>query len=1057
MSSRIASAPRAARYSVLPHAPASFAIDEFGLAKPFASFLPGIAGPLGVPLWCFYVNRGQGVCAFGVQDKDGALLEFEPANKAYRQVCQTGFRSFLRLGPEGRFYEPFQENQANQGFERRTRMVLTPHELRLEEVNHDLGLKFKVHYFGLPQRPLAALCRELSIESLNGEALDLEILDGLPVLAPFGLGDLPRKTMGRTMEAWSHAEGLDEGLPYLRQRSSSDDGVEVRAVSEGHFFAGWAPGHGPGAPVVDPAAVFGPAGDLAFPAHFAAQGWAAGPQQVENRSPCGLLHWRLRLEPGQALRLRSLYGRAQGLAEARSLATELRQPGAFEAWAAENERCVMQAAAPGWIASGSPPLDGYALQSFLDNVLRGGLATPLQDGPRRSVLHLYSRKHGDLERDYNAFQLSPSPYSQGNGAFRDICQNRRNDAWTHPDAGDLSLRSFCQLLQLDGNNPLLVQGLEYAWDGGEEGQARLQALLGPEGARALLLRLQRPVSPQELHALDPALVAAVLTRSQPIVRAEPGHGYWTDHGFYLTDMLESFEGLYPDRLPALLADPGFSYYDNPLRVVPRAEKLRATARGWRQYGAVHWDEEKAALIQSRGDEPQRARSGLGQGPVFHCSLWAKLICFAANKLASLDAQGRGLEMDSEKPDWNDAVNGLPGLFGSSSNGSMELLRLLRLMRRWLGEAPSRVELHLELDALLKGLLAAPAEPFAYWVEAGRLKERYRDATRLGVQGTRQAWGPEALLAFFEAGIKRLEDGLAAARRPDGLIHTYFVNSPTVSDSIDGFHSEPMPLFLEGQVHYLRLCGQSEAQHVAQTVERSPLYDRGLGMFKVNAPLDGAPLELGRLQAFTPGWLENGSVFMHMEFKYLLELARQGLWDDFYRHFFAACPAFQDPARYGRSVFESSSFIASSSNPDPSVRGQGFVARLSGTTSEVYDLLLTLALGRPAFRMEGGRLRFEPRPALHRSLFSREISERCVPGGAPFVLNANAFALRCFGGTLVVIQGAAERDCFGPDALVVKSLRLHQNGKHCLQGPCLEQTEALALRSGEFDRLDILLG
>lgn len=47
----------------------------------------------------------------------------------------------------------------------------------------------------------------------------------------------------------------------------------------------------------------------------------------------------------------------------------------------------------------------------------------------------------------------------------------------------------------------------------------------------------------------------------------------------------------------------------------------------------------------------------------------------------------------------------------------------------------------------------------------------------------------------------------------------------------------------------------------------------------------------------------------------------------------ALPPFMDPSVYGRSTLENSSFIASSVNPDESMHGRGFVARLSGTTAE----------------------------------------------------------------------------------------------------------------------------
>jgi len=43
------------------------------------------------------------------------------------------------------------------------------------------------------------------------------------------------------------------------------------------------------------------------------------------------------------------------------------------------------------------------------------------------VYHIYGRRHGDLERDYNAFYLPAEFYSQGNASYRDVNQNRRCD------------------------------------------------------------------------------------------------------------------------------------------------------------------------------------------------------------------------------------------------------------------------------------------------------------------------------------------------------------------------------------------------------------------------------------------------------------------------------------------------------------------------------------------------------------------------------------------------------------------------------------------------------
>ena len=43
-----------------------FVQTEYGRQPTFSSFLPGIAGPWGIPTWCNYNNRGQAVCSFGV-------------------------------------------------------------------------------------------------------------------------------------------------------------------------------------------------------------------------------------------------------------------------------------------------------------------------------------------------------------------------------------------------------------------------------------------------------------------------------------------------------------------------------------------------------------------------------------------------------------------------------------------------------------------------------------------------------------------------------------------------------------------------------------------------------------------------------------------------------------------------------------------------------------------------------------------------------------------------------------------------------------------------------
>jgi hypothetical protein len=41
-----------------------YILRNFDRVKPMSSFLPGVGGLWGVPMWAFYVNRGQGMATF---------------------------------------------------------------------------------------------------------------------------------------------------------------------------------------------------------------------------------------------------------------------------------------------------------------------------------------------------------------------------------------------------------------------------------------------------------------------------------------------------------------------------------------------------------------------------------------------------------------------------------------------------------------------------------------------------------------------------------------------------------------------------------------------------------------------------------------------------------------------------------------------------------------------------------------------------------------------------------------------------------------------------------
>ena len=73
-----------------------FLIENYGKKSTFASFLPGISGEKGIPIWCYYVNRGQCVVSFGVDNKDHSIMEFYPAeceNDRIPYFCKKRWKS----------------------------------------------------------------------------------------------------------------------------------------------------------------------------------------------------------------------------------------------------------------------------------------------------------------------------------------------------------------------------------------------------------------------------------------------------------------------------------------------------------------------------------------------------------------------------------------------------------------------------------------------------------------------------------------------------------------------------------------------------------------------------------------------------------------------------------------------------------------------------------------------------------------------------------------------------------------------------------------------------
>jgi len=974
----------------------TYIIEGFDELPAFSSFLPGLAGIKGIPLWVYYTNRGQGINSFGIHNKDNAIMEFNPANTAYENTALKGYRTFVKCNEE--YFEPFftLDKRAKRN------LYIRKNSIIMEEINQKFGLKICIKYFVLPNDSIGALVRRVEVENIDGEAKNIEMIDGLPKIIPYGIKNGAYKEMSNLLRSWTEIKNIEHNVPFYTLRASSDDSAEVSEVEGGYYYM--AVHDGQVLPVIyDTEVVFDYDTSLVNPISFlnhSLEEVMSKSQCFYNKIPCGFTPLSFSLPPTKSYQFTTLTGFVSSPEQMNEKLAQICAKGYLSAKEVQADEIVNELTKDVKTHTSKPIFDQYIEQNYLDNFLRGGYPFLFNKDTNKAVVHLFSRKHGDPERDYNFFSIAGEYYSQGNGNFRDVNQNRRNDVFFQKDIGDFNIKTFYQLIQIDGYNPLEVRPSTFAVKRDQKGEVgellknnivtymeKLQKIVSgpftPGQVANCIARFHISVACGEDEFLK-----ILLSYCNQNIEAGFGEGYWSDHWDYNMDLIENFLSIYPEKETELLfRDHSYRFYDSAARVLPRSEKYVINSKNEvRQYGALVHDEDKAAMdgFKKNGTNWLKTKSG----EFAETNLMAKLISLALNKFSSLDSYGMGVEMEGGKPGWNDAMNGLPGIFGSSMPETFELRRMISFICNTItGEETITlpVELGEFLKKVAKALKSAKAEgwsSFTYWDTVTTYREQYRENVRFNIDGAMQEKNTKELLEIFKEFAVKLEDGIKkACSYGDGIVPTYFTfhatqfetvvddNKKTVIShygmpkaKVLAFEVQPLPYFLEGPAKMLGTMQDSEAaKTLYKNVRNSELFDRKLKMYKTSVPIEHLTMENGRIRAFTPGWLERESIFLHMEYKYLLSTLRAGLCEEFFEDIQSAMVVFRDPAQYGRSILENSSFLASSENPNSAVHGRGYQARLSGSTTETISMWIRMFMGRKIFTYENGQLllHFEP--------------------------------------------------------------------------------------------------
>lgn len=1012
-----------------------FEIEGFDRVAPFCSFLPGLTGANGIPMWSFYCNRGQGICSFGIDNKDNAIMEFFPANAAYQHVSMLGFRTYINTGSNK--YEPFLESGGGKRV-----MKIFPNSFSISEETDDF--LFEVKYFILPEENFPALVRRCTLTNKKKGVNNVKVLDGMPQITPYGVTTGSYKSMSNLQKSWSHVSGLEKNMPFFHILTVPGDDVEVKTLQGAYFYLSFSENGKPIRPFIDPDLIFDYALSFTLPQTFPDFDNVPEVQVFANRFACALTPVSASLKEGESVSWNSLIGFA-GVPEdfSKRIGTlcDINWIDEKEKQAVKTASAITDVIAT---STGEPLLDGYFRQSYMDNILRGGVPFVLGD----KIIHLFSRKHGDPERDYNFFSIAAEYFSQGNGNFRDVCQNRRSDVLFCPEAGEFNILTFFSLMQADGFNPLEIRGSTF--DVRVENADKLNSLLGrlskAEPIRKLtnasfsagavintILRENIELS----EGTDVSFLIELLSLCDQNIEAVYGEGYWIDHWTYLMDLVDTYKFMYPDKINDLLFNnKKYRFFDSPVRVLPRKE-----AYVYKNNTVVQINS-----LQHIKNKPQSGWLKDKTGEYYSTNLFSKMLCLGIVKYSSLDPVGCGLEMNGGRPGWNDAMNGLPALFGSGLSEALELRRMLEFVNSVTGYG--EVSLPNEVYELFIKEIEAEKfdDDYSRWDYVCLAAEKYREGLLNGFDGAETAVSEEKLRQTLCLFISRLKKGAEkAVELGGGLIPTYLTFEPVKLDENHfplEFVCKPLPHFLEGPVRQMKTLESVEkCREVYNAIKVSEMYDEPLGMYRTSVSLDKCGYNIGRIRSFTPGWQERESIFMHMEFKYLLEMIKSGLYDEFYSDIKTALPPFMNPSIYKRSTLEGSSFIASSNNPDPNSVGRGFVSRLSGSTAEVISMWKAMFMGDEIFSVKDGELNFTLKPRLAGWLFD----------------NNNKVQFTMFGKIPVTYHNPNRLNTYGADGATVQKITVVCGGVEIVsQNGIISGETAHNIRNCKADAINVEL-
>lgn len=758
--------------------------------------------------WMFISSNGA--LTAGRKNPESALFPYYTDDKIMDSPELSGSKTIIKVkeGEKMLLWEPFSERF--RGVYRTESNIYKNkrgNKLMFEEINHDLEISFSYMWTFADQ---FGFCKRSQIKSLSDKKIDLEILDGIRNIMPYGISSTLQNQRSTLADAYKRNEldsktGLgifslssmivDKAEPSEALRATS---VYALGIKADHYLLS-----------SDQLWKFRKGDKVHTEEDIKARKGAYYTVSTHLLSPRDVFHWYTIAEVDL------------GPAEFAAIRKDLENPQQLTARIVEDIESnthkldKLVGMADGIQCTNDKLGTGRHFSNVLFNIMRGGvfedhyqidredfcdfvhttnhevylahkgylesLTEELNylelkeaivglgdDDLLRLVLEYlpltFSRRHGDPSRPWNSFNINLTD-NHGKkvrgfeGNWRDIFQNWEALLYSFPAYVEGIITKFLNASTIDGYNPYRITRDGIDWE-----------VIEPEDPWSYI-------------------------------------GYWGDHQIiYLLKFLEHSEAHYPGKLAELLRSAHFVYARVPYRIKSYQSIVR------NPFDTVDYDHGLAADIDTRvellGSDGKLIPSK--DTHFLRANLTEKILVSLLTKLYNFIPEA-GIWMNTQRPEWNDANNALVG------NGvSMVTLYYIRRFALFLNQILDQAgsdEIHVnrpvaELFQDLHAILESHQEYMGNGISneerktvcdaLGSAGDMYRGKAYSGFSGDLSSLTPAILKAFLRLVVKHLDHSIAKNKREDGLYHSYNL----INFTRDGLSINHLYEMLEGQVAVL---------------------------------------------------------------------------------------------------------------------------------------------------------------------------------------------------------------------------------------------------------------